>query len=86
MQRRDFLKIAGVAAAGGSLVGQQTQSFLAPTGPEDIAKTDFTLQIAPVTRRTRAQSHSQHRRVQRYFARAAAAHEGGRPGHGECDQ
>ncbi len=49
MQRRDFLKMAGVAAASGRLVGQQPQSFLAPTGPQDVAKTDFTLEIAPVT-------------------------------------
>src|SRR6202790_926734 len=49
MQRRDFLKIAGVAAASGGLVGQQQQSFLAPAGPQDVAKTDFTLQIAPIT-------------------------------------
>src|ERR1700685_4594327 len=49
MQRRDFLKIAGLAAAGSRLVGQQQQSFLAPTGPVDVAKTDFTLQIAPIT-------------------------------------
>ncbi len=34
---------------GGSLVGQQTQSFLGTTGLQDIAKTDFTLKIAPVT-------------------------------------
>jgi len=49
MQRRDFLKIAGVAAASGGLAGQQTQSFLAPAGPEDVAKTDFALEIAPIT-------------------------------------
>src|ERR1700719_4465191 len=49
MQRRDFLKIAGVAATGGMLVGQQPQSFLVPTGSQDAAKTDFTLQIAPIT-------------------------------------
>ena len=49
MQRRDFLKIAGVAAAGSRLVGQQTQSFLAPAGPADVASTDFTLKIAPIT-------------------------------------
>src|ERR1700722_5720744 len=49
MQRRDFLKIAGVAAAGSRLIGQQTQSFLAPAGAQDAAKTDFTLQIGPVT-------------------------------------
>src|ERR1700679_1023851 len=49
MERRDFLKMAGVAAAGSQLIGQQTQSFLAPNGPQDVAKTDFTLQIAPIT-------------------------------------
>ena len=49
MQRRDFLKIAGVAAATGGLVAQQPQSFLAPVGSDDVAKTDFTLEIAPVT-------------------------------------
>ena len=49
MQRRDFLKIAGVAAASSGLVGQQPQSFLAPAGPHDVARTDFTLQIAPIT-------------------------------------
>lgn len=49
MQRRDFLKIAGAAAAGSGLLGQQTQSFLAPTAGPDTAKTDFTLRIAPIT-------------------------------------
>jgi FtsP/CotA-like multicopper oxidase with cupredoxin domain len=49
MQRRDFLKIAGAAAAGGLLMGQQHQSFLAPAGNPDVAKTTFDLQIAPVT-------------------------------------
>lgn len=53
MHRRDFLKIAGAAAAAGRLSGQQTQmptqSFLAPSGPIDVAATDFTLRIAPVT-------------------------------------
>ena len=44
--RRDFLKIAGAAAAGSQLAGQQPQSFLAPAGPQDVAKTDFTLEIA----------------------------------------
>jgi FtsP/CotA-like multicopper oxidase with cupredoxin domain len=49
MQRRDFLKIAGLAATGNRLTGQQ-QSFLNPAaGPADVAKTDFTLQIGPVT-------------------------------------
>ena len=49
MHRRDFLKIAGVAAASSQVVGQQTQSFLAPTGSQDVAKTEFNLQIGPVT-------------------------------------
>ena len=49
MQRREFLKIAGLAAAAKQLVGQQPQSFLAAAGSEDVAKTDFTLEIAPVT-------------------------------------
>jgi FtsP/CotA-like multicopper oxidase with cupredoxin domain len=46
MQRRDFLKIAGVAAAGGSMTGQ---NFLVPAAPQDVAKTEFTLNIGPVT-------------------------------------
>src|ERR1041385_5716570 len=49
MQRREFLKIAAVATAGSAVVGQQ-QSFLAPpTVQQDVAKTDFTLEIGPVT-------------------------------------
>ncbi|HYK62380.1 MAG TPA: multicopper oxidase domain-containing protein [Bryobacteraceae bacterium] len=47
--RRDFLKIAGMAAAGGYLAGQQPQSFLGPAASEDTAKTDFTLRISPIT-------------------------------------
>ncbi len=47
IQRRDFLKFAGVAAAGTRLAGQT--SFLAPSGPQDTAKTSFTLEIAPIT-------------------------------------
>jgi FtsP/CotA-like multicopper oxidase with cupredoxin domain len=47
IQRRDFLKIAGLATASGRLMGQT--SFLAPSGPQDVARTDFTLQIAPIT-------------------------------------
>ncbi len=50
MQRRDFIRIAGLAAAAGRLGGEPQQSFLAPTaGPQDVAKTDFTLRISPVT-------------------------------------
>ena len=49
MQRRDFLKIAGLAAATSRLSAQQPTSFLAPTGSQDVAKTDFTLEIAPIT-------------------------------------
>src|ERR1700689_714887 len=49
MQRRDFLKLTGVAAAAAPLGAQQPQSFLAPAASEDVAKTDFTLQIAPIT-------------------------------------
>src|ERR1700712_4948463 len=54
MQRREFLKIASVAAASRRVVAQQPmqmqpQSFLNPSGSEDVAKTDFTLEIAPVT-------------------------------------
>jgi FtsP/CotA-like multicopper oxidase with cupredoxin domain len=47
MQRRDFLKIAGLAASN-RLVAQQPQSFLVPTVSDDVAKTDFNLKIAPV--------------------------------------
>jgi FtsP/CotA-like multicopper oxidase with cupredoxin domain len=49
LPRRDFLKIAGMAGASGYLAGQQTQSFLGPAASEDVAKTDFTLKISPVT-------------------------------------
>jgi FtsP/CotA-like multicopper oxidase with cupredoxin domain len=49
MQRRDFLKMAGAAAAGAPLFGQEHHSFLAPATTPDVAKTDFTLRIAPVT-------------------------------------
>src|ERR1700758_292792 len=48
MQRRDFLKLTGLAATTG-LGAQQTQSFLAPSAPQDVAKTDFALEIAPIT-------------------------------------
>ena len=53
MERRDFLKIAGMAAAASPLRplrGQmQMQSFTAPAASPDVAKTEFTLEIAPVT-------------------------------------
>jgi FtsP/CotA-like multicopper oxidase with cupredoxin domain len=51
MQRRDFLKLAGLASAGTPLAAQQMpmQSLVAPTGSPEIAGTDFTLEIAPVT-------------------------------------
>ncbi len=48
--RRDFLKMAAASQPPrpGPLAAQQ-QSFLAPAGPVDVAKTDFNLQIGPVT-------------------------------------
>jgi FtsP/CotA-like multicopper oxidase with cupredoxin domain len=49
MQRRDFLKIAGLGAAASRLGAQQPTSFLAPTAAPDVAKTEFNLEIAPVT-------------------------------------
>ena len=49
MQRRDFLKISGAAAAAGRLAGQPLTSFLAPTSQPDVAGNNFTLEIAPVT-------------------------------------
>src|SRR5271155_5592207 len=49
MHRRDFLKIAAAAAAGSTLPGQEHHSFLVPAASQDIAKTEFTLRIAPVT-------------------------------------
>src|SRR5580700_2758402 len=49
MNRRNFLMLAGAVTASGRLGGQQEQSLLAPAGSEDVAKTDFTLQIAPIT-------------------------------------
>src|SRR5258707_13757741 len=54
MQRRDFLKTVGLAAGSSRLVAQQQmqmqpQSFLTPAASEDVAKTDFTLEIAPIT-------------------------------------
>ena len=41
--------MAGLAAAASSPLAAQQQSFLAPAGPVDVAKTDFNLQIGPVT-------------------------------------
>ena len=49
MQRRDFLKIAGLGAAGSQLHGQGLTSLLGPSAQPDVAKTDFTLRIAPIT-------------------------------------
>ena len=49
MQRRDFLKIAGLAAASRGIEGQQPTSFLVPAGSRDVAKTEFNLEIAPIT-------------------------------------
>jgi FtsP/CotA-like multicopper oxidase with cupredoxin domain len=49
MRRRDFLKIGGVAATSGSLLAQQPHSFMMPMSSPDVAKSDFTLRIAPVT-------------------------------------
>src|SRR5579872_3423601 len=49
MQRRDFLKMAGLAAAASGPLAAQQQSFLAPAGPADVAKTEFALEIAPIT-------------------------------------
>ena len=49
MQRRDFLKLTGLAAASTSRLAGQGQSFLRASGPADTAKTEFNLQIGPVT-------------------------------------
>src|ERR1700722_9564219 len=49
MHRRDFLKLAAAAAATSPLESQEHQSFLTPAASQDVAKTEFTLQIAPVT-------------------------------------
>ena len=49
MDRRDFLKLAGGAAASSRLESQQVQSLLAPAGSRDVAKTEFNLTIEPVT-------------------------------------
>ena len=47
MQRRDFLKLPGLAA--GQLEGQHRQSPHAPSGSQSVGKSDFTLEIAPIT-------------------------------------
>jgi FtsP/CotA-like multicopper oxidase with cupredoxin domain len=49
MQRRDFLKYAGLAVTGSRLGAEPQQSLLTAAAPPDVAKTDFTLQIGPVT-------------------------------------
>jgi FtsP/CotA-like multicopper oxidase with cupredoxin domain len=49
MQRREFLKWAGLAAAGSPLRAQQPRSFLTPTVTGDVAATEFNLRIAPIT-------------------------------------
>ena len=49
MDRRDFLKIGALAAAGGRMYGQQPQSLFGGGAAPDTAKTDFTLEIGNVT-------------------------------------
>ena len=55
MDRRDFLKLAGTAAAAGPLAGQQMPmpAPMAPapaaSGAKEISGTVFNLEIAPVT-------------------------------------
>jgi len=53
MDRRDFLKLAGAAAAAGPLAGHQTQMPTpmtpTPSGAKKISGTVFNLEIAPVT-------------------------------------
>src|ERR1700692_4312329 len=49
MHRRDFLKIAAAAATTSPLASQEHQSFLTPAVTQDVAKTEFNLQIGPVT-------------------------------------
>jgi FtsP/CotA-like multicopper oxidase with cupredoxin domain len=52
MQRRDFLKLGGMAAIGATPAARlaaQMQTPMAPTAPaQDLPKADFTLQIAPL--------------------------------------
>ena len=58
MYRRDFLKIAGSAAAANRLAAQQPpHSFMAPAASPDVAKTDFTLRDRARHGRTGAQPH-----------------------------
>jgi FtsP/CotA-like multicopper oxidase with cupredoxin domain len=55
MKRRDFIRLTGLAATGLPLLGQQTQMPMqmppasALPGLPDVARTDFNLEIAPVT-------------------------------------
>jgi FtsP/CotA-like multicopper oxidase with cupredoxin domain len=49
MQRRDFLKLAGLAGSGSCALGQQMQSILAAPGDPGGVKTDFNIEIAPIT-------------------------------------
>src|ERR1700758_3361341 len=57
VDRRDFLKLAGVTAAAGRLAGPQTQGRRPMPGPmtpaaagaKEISGTEFNLEIAPVT-------------------------------------
>ncbi len=56
MKRRDFIKMAGLAASGGHAMGQQMPSHmmpmpktLPPSSAQELSGTEFTLEIAPVT-------------------------------------
>ena len=49
MQRRDFLKIAGWQLPVTGWWASNRNPFWRRPAPQDVAKTDFTLQIAPVT-------------------------------------
>ena len=62
------------------------QSFLAPAGSAGRRQDRIHAADRAGHGRTGAQSHYQHHRVQRHFAGAAAADEGGRAGHGERGQ
>lgn len=48
MNRRDLLKLGAMGAAGSTL-NAQIQSLLAPAAAPDVAKTEFNLEIGPVT-------------------------------------